>query len=203
MIPCYLSIHSKNTDALDTLANHEYLRVCLVRRIHLHEDPKQAYSRTQQDQNANGGKVPPGVIEQIDIIERAVWWPISSEEPDTRYLQGEIHLDKELQPSSQFLLFKISVSNFLSFVVLSDSELRGSPPPQYTIELYPFESRLFKCTNSGFNNDSVSRNPKAFMTHPVTIASKHRPGPVPVPSTIVKPHFRRIDPAPDFSFCSV
>lgn len=118
MIPCYLSIHSKNTDALDTLANHEYLRVCLVRRIHLHEDPKQAYSRTQQDQNANGGKVPPGVIEQIDIIERAVWWPISSEEPDTRYLQGEIHLDKELQPSSQFLLFKISVSNFLSFVVL-------------------------------------------------------------------------------------
>ena len=119
MIPCHLSIHSKNTDALETLANHEYLRVCLVRRIHLHEDPKQAYSRTQQDQNANRDKVPPGVIEQIDIIERAVWWPISSEEPDTRYLQGEIHLDKGLQPSSQFLLFKVSVSSFfLSFVVV-------------------------------------------------------------------------------------
>jgi hypothetical protein len=117
VIPCYLSIHSKNTDALDTLANHEYLRVCLVRRIHLHEDPKQAYSRTQEVQNANGDKVPPGVIERIDIIERAVWWPISSsEEPDTRYLQGEIHLKKELQPSSQFLLFKVSVSIFSSFV---------------------------------------------------------------------------------------
>lgn len=128
MIPCHLSIHSKNTDALDTLANHEYLRVCLVRRIHLHEDPKQAYSRTQEVQNANGDKVPPGVIEQVEVIERAVWWPVSSEEPDTRYLQGEIHLDKELQPSSQFLLFKVTVSLFFFFFVLcvivffSDSE---------------------------------------------------------------------------------
>ena len=111
MIPCHLSIHSKNTDALDTLANHEYLRVCLVRRIHLHEDPKQAYSRTQEVKNTNGDRVPPGVIEKLDVIERAVWWPISSaDEPDTRYLQGEIHLDEELQPSSQFLLFKVSVS---------------------------------------------------------------------------------------------
>ena len=119
VIPCHLSIHSKNTDALDTLASHEHLRVCLVRRIHLHEDPKQAYSRTQEVQNANGDKVPPGVIEQVDIIERAVWWPISSEEPDTRYLQGEIHLDEGLQPSSQFLLFKVSVSVcYLSFVVI-------------------------------------------------------------------------------------
>ena len=81
------------------------------------------------------------------------------------------------------------VVNFISF--------------QYTIELYPFESRVFKCTNSGFNSDNLTRNPKAFMTHPVTIASNHRSGPVPVPSTIVKPHLRRLDPAPEFSFCSV
>ena len=41
------------------------------------------------------------------------------------------------------------------------------------------------------------------MTHPVTIASKQRPGPTPVPCTVVKPHFRRIDPAPEFVFCAV
>jgi hypothetical protein len=110
VIPCHLSIHSKNTEALDSLANHECIRICLVRRIHLHEDPKQAHSRTQQVQNANGNKVPAGIIEQIKTIERAVWWPANSEEPDTRYLQGEIHLSKALQPSSQFLLFKVLVS---------------------------------------------------------------------------------------------
>lgn len=203
MIPCHLSIHSKNTEALDTLANHEYIRVCLVRRIHLHEDPKQAYSRTQE---VHGDKVPPGVIEQIEIIERAVWWPISSsDEPDTRYLQGEIHLNKQLQPSSQFLLFKVSVSNYfflvLCLIFLTPGMIFFSP--QYTIEIYPFDSRVFKCTNSGFNTDGVTRNPKAFMTYPVTIASKLRQGPVPVPSTILKPHLRRIDPAPEFSFCAI
>ena len=114
MIPCHLSIHSKNIEALDTLADHKYTRVCLVRRLHLHEDPKQAYSKPQQVQNPNSDQAPPGIIEKVETIERAVWWPVSSEEPDTRYLQGEIHLDKELQPSSQFLLFKVSVSICLS-----------------------------------------------------------------------------------------
>lgn len=135
MIPCHLSIHSKNTEALDTLANHEYIRVCLVRRIHLHEDPKQAYSRTQE---VHGDKVPPGVIEQIEIIERAVWWPISSsDEPDTRYLQGEIHLNKQLQPSSQFLLFKVSVSNFFfgPLFNFSDSGYDLLFPPVYYRDL--------------------------------------------------------------------
>jgi len=128
-------------------------------------------------------KVPPGIIEQIKTIERAVWWPANSEEPDTRYLQGEIHLSKALQPSSQFLLFKVL----------------------YTIELYPFESSTFKCTNSGFNTDNVMRNPKAFMTHPVTIVSKHREGQVPVPATILKPQSRKgVEfPPPEFSFCAV
>lgn len=98
------------------LANHDSIRVCLVRRIHLYEDPKQAYSRIQRFQDANGDQVPPGVIEKIETIERAVWWPSNSEEPDTRNLEGEIHLDKELEPSSHFLLFKVSVNN-ISLIV--------------------------------------------------------------------------------------
>ena len=127
MIPCHLSIHCTNAVALDTLANHKYIRVCLVRRIHLYSDPKQAYSRTQQVQNACGDKVPPGVIEKLETIERAVWWPTSSsEEPDTRCLRGEIHLDKALQPSSQFLLFKVSVSLFLLYYYLVLLFLNGS-----------------------------------------------------------------------------
>ena len=109
MIPCHLSIHSANTEALNTLANHNSVRVCLVRRIQYYQDPKQVYSRTL---NANKDQIQPGVLEQVETIERAVWWAGSSEEPDTRALEGEIHLNKDLQPSSQFLLFKVSVSYF-------------------------------------------------------------------------------------------
>lgn len=73
---------------------------------------------------------------------------------------------------------------------------------QYTIELYPFEFRVFKCTNSGFNTDSVMKKHKAFLTHPVIIASRHRQGPAPVPATVLRPHPRKKMefPPPEFSF---
>lgn len=184
VIPCHLSIHSTNTEALDILANHKYIRVCLVRRIHYYEDPKQAYSRTQQFSNATGDHVvPPGVREQAETIARAVWWSSSTDELDRRCLEGEIHLDKELQPSSQFLLFKVL----------------------YTIELYPFESSVFKCTNSGFaNTDSLMRTPKAFLSHPVSIATQHLQGQVPVPATKLKSQCRkrRGFRPPEFTFCA-
>ncbi|KAF8806268.1 hypothetical protein BYT27DRAFT_7339440 [Phlegmacium glaucopus] len=184
VIPCHISIHSTNTEALDILANHRSVRVCLVRRIHFHEVPKQAHSRKQHFPTANGNQVPPGVIEQVETIERAVWWPTNSDEPDTRCLEGELHLNQELQPSSQFLLFKVS----------------------YTVELYPFESSVFKYTNSGLaNTDNNMRKPKALISHPVIIATQHRQDQVPVTVTKLKPYpLKRIEfPPPDFSFCAL
>jgi hypothetical protein len=49
-------------------------------------------------------------------VERAVWWFNPEAEGETerglyvRCLEGEIHLQKELQPSCGFSLFKVSVS---------------------------------------------------------------------------------------------
>jgi len=113
IIPLHLSIQSSDAQALDLLATPNSIAVRLTRRVQHYKDASQAQSAV-----SNGTE---GLLESITVVEKAVWWvpANASAESDaqqgkTRHLEGEIHLEKDLQPSSNFLLFKVSVSDHLS-----------------------------------------------------------------------------------------
>ena len=116
MIPCHISIHSNVAQALDLLANPKALAVRLMRCVQHPVGAGQsmpiASQRGQQRSESLNGPMAENRME----VERAVWWFNPEAEGETehglhmRYLEGEIHLEKELQPSCGFPLFKVSVS---------------------------------------------------------------------------------------------
>lgn len=101
MIPCHIAIQSNDLQALDLLAKPKPIAVRLTRCV---QHPKDA----GQSASLNGA-----VVEDKTEVVKAVWW-FNPEAEDVgaqvRHLEGEIHLEKELQPSCDFSLFKVSVS---------------------------------------------------------------------------------------------
>ncbi|KAF4619752.1 hypothetical protein D9613_004949 [Agrocybe pediades] len=183
-IPCHLSVYSSDTEALELVATPKHIAVHLVRRVQYYQDPN---ARTGN--NGNGAASSP-VESQVEV-ERAVWWTSQdvtettlAAEATSRQFSGEIHLDKDLQASSVFPLFKIS----------------------YDVELLPFRSSVFqpsrmkatssdeengKSTRRGYSNSDIRNeldvHSRPLLSHPVTIATLHGEGPTPIPFTKPKP----------------
>lgn len=109
IIPCHLSVECADKQALDVLANPKSLAVRLVRLVEYYDDGgKSSISSSRVAGNANVNKMNAHTTE----VERAVWLASPTVGPDVtvRRFNGEIHLGKELQPSCEFPLFKVSVS---------------------------------------------------------------------------------------------
>lgn len=104
VIPCHIAIQSKDLQALDLLAKPKAIVVRLTRCVQHPNDAGQSMSSASLNV---------AMAEDKKEVERAVWW-INPEAEDldaqVRHLEGEIHLEKELQPSCSFSLFKVSVS---------------------------------------------------------------------------------------------
>ena len=104
MIPCHIAIQCKDLEALDILAKPKAIAVRLTRCVQLPKDAGQSMPST----SLNGT-----MVEDKMDVEKAVWW-FNPEAEDlgvqVRHLEGEIHLEKELQPSCSFSLLKVSVS---------------------------------------------------------------------------------------------
>jgi hypothetical protein len=117
VIPCHISIHSNVVRALDLLANPKALAVRLVRCVQHPEDAGQFMPSASQKGKQRSDSLNGPMAENRVEIERAVWWFNPEAEGETerrvhvRCLEGEIHLDKELQPSCGFSLFRVSVSD--------------------------------------------------------------------------------------------
>jgi hypothetical protein len=83
------------------------INVKLVRRVHFSQDAAQYAAKLAKIAE---------LIEDVEDVERAVWGaPLDDgpqEGPNVRRYSGEIHLRKELQPSCDFLPFRVSVWHF-------------------------------------------------------------------------------------------
>ncbi|TFK43922.1 hypothetical protein BDQ12DRAFT_719096 [Crucibulum laeve] len=140
VIPCYITISSTNPEALDRLASPDTINARLVRHVKFYKDSKKLL----------------GVTEEVAEIQTAVWWipsDLSIQETGRRCLEGEIHLDKDLQPSCDLVLFRI----------------------EYFVELLPFKSLLIE-TNA-------SKKESVLLSYPIEIGTFHADGPTPKPFT--------------------
>ncbi|KDR78623.1 hypothetical protein GALMADRAFT_118051, partial [Galerina marginata CBS 339.88] len=110
-IPCYLRLSSEDSDALNTLSAPNALSVRLVRRLRhflpYGGDAVSAGAGVTSDTVLSGM-----FTTVISEMAEAVWWVPPKDvpqEPYTRYLEGEIHLSRGLEPSSTCPLFQIEV----------------------------------------------------------------------------------------------
>lgn len=110
MIPCYLLISSQDSRSLEVLANVNIQNVRLVRCIRYFTMPGKAVELHLQGKN-------PEFVEEVEEVGHAVWWIPPKDipqEPCLKRLQGEIHLARELTPSSDFLPLSVEVSLLVS-----------------------------------------------------------------------------------------
>lgn len=100
-MPCFLSLDSCDTQALDLLSVSSAIVLTLRRRVRFYN--KTSSSRKDVAWN-----------ETVEDMGTASWWPSAdvASTPSTRHLEGEIRLPKDLRPTSEMGHFSISVSYF-------------------------------------------------------------------------------------------
>uniref|UniRef100_A0A8H7XXL4 Arrestin-like N-terminal domain-containing protein n=1 Tax=Psilocybe cubensis TaxID=181762 RepID=A0A8H7XXL4_PSICU len=153
VIPCYLIISSADSRSLEILADSKLQYVRLARYIRYFDSPTKCVQQTLQGKK-------PSFLEEIDEAELAVWWIPPKDvlqEPYCKRLEGEIHLAKELAPSSNFAPLSV----------------------EYYVEAMAFPSEIFKhCeSSSGLKNVTDGFETKILQSHPVTIATFNASGP--------------------------
>lgn len=128
------------------------------------------------------------IVEISSEVEAAVWWVNSATggapSARRRELEGEIHLDKDLQPTCDFALFKVSVS--VLGLVRTPAANYVIHLPQYAVEFLPFATPVFQLQvkGSGSSSPTLKKFPEeTLISHPVTIATLHGEGPIPVAYT--------------------
>ncbi|CAA7259913.1 unnamed protein product [Cyclocybe aegerita] len=180
IIPCHLTLQSNDRTALDVLANPKCLAVRLIRRVQYPEDAARASASSLRDSQ--------GRFEDVSVVEKAVWWvpganggALEGEENITasssgmgtiRSLEGEIHLDKDMQPSCDFPLFKVA----------------------YELEVLPPRSPAFMCSATTHTTTTTLHGgtlAPVLISTLVTIATLHSEGPAPVAVTKPKPRKER------------
>ncbi|KIM40544.1 hypothetical protein M413DRAFT_445987 [Hebeloma cylindrosporum] len=97
VLPCSLTLESRESRVLDLLSNSNAIVLSLRRRVRFYN--KTCSSR--QDVAWN---------ESVEDMGRAVWWPSTDarSDADIRHLEGEIKLAKDLRPTSEMGHFSIS-----------------------------------------------------------------------------------------------
>lgn len=99
MIPCSFTIQSIDTEALDILVSLKAVMVVLRQRVKYFIDAPQFERNTAQ-------------IVNVTDIETAIWLSLSTttlQGSHERQIHGEIHLPRELQPSSDFAALVVEV----------------------------------------------------------------------------------------------
>ncbi|KAJ3513144.1 hypothetical protein NLJ89_g3107 [Agrocybe chaxingu] len=104
VLPCFLTLESSSPQALDLLCTPSAIALSLRRRVRFYNKP----SSSRQDVAWN---------ESMEDTGRAVWWPSTAadarSDSNTRYLEGEIRLEKDLRPTSEMGHFSIFDSTAL------------------------------------------------------------------------------------------
>ncbi|EKM78643.1 hypothetical protein AGABI1DRAFT_59597 [Agaricus bisporus var. burnettii JB137-S8] len=115
-IPCCLTIEGTDSEALDILARPSSIVLSLQRRVRFYNQTY--FARPDVAWN-----------ESVDEIGTACWWPSQTMASTThrRQLEGEIHLSKDLRPSSDMGHFGVAYS-----VVLSPFNAPGFKPSSST-----------------------------------------------------------------------
>lgn len=97
MLPCYLRLSGVDFHLLEHLASPEKVDLQLVRYLMFCKDGGRTPNTPRQN-IAND--------EEVESIGTTVWWrPPKSDapsEPGTRWLEGEIHLSRDLHPSCNY-----------------------------------------------------------------------------------------------------
>lgn len=103
MIPCCLTIEGADSEALDILARPSSVVVSLQRRVRFYNQT--SFARPDVAWN-----------ESVDETGTACWWPSQTMTSTIhcRQLEGEIHLPKDLRPSSDMGHFSITYSVVLN-----------------------------------------------------------------------------------------
>ncbi|KAF4619325.1 hypothetical protein D9613_004882 [Agrocybe pediades] len=148
-IPCYLSVSGEDAQPLDSLTTPEMLYMRLVRYTRFFEDPAKGTEQYLNNQQ-------PRVLEKVEEVGRATWWFPSGVQQERRFrrLEGEIYLEENLSPTSNFLPLAV----------------------KYKVEFLPFNhlnSRTFRQSEVG---DDQQR-PNIMLSHSVTIATVAADGP--------------------------
>ncbi|KAG6825717.1 hypothetical protein H0H92_002717 [Tricholoma furcatifolium] len=103
VIPCHLRLHCADSAVLDALSAPEAIRVTLQRRVKFYHRGLRGKPTTQ-----------------TSTAQSAVWWASAVDGPpgtsEVRTIEGEIHLPRSLQSSSDFTFFTVEYTiNFSSF----------------------------------------------------------------------------------------
>lgn len=99
MIPISLRLEGEDQQALDLLSSPKAIVARLRRHIkYSHRSPETLAWRNYTSHS-----------------QVAVWWPSAeqSEQRDVRYVNGELHLQADIKPTSAMGSFRIQVCNFL------------------------------------------------------------------------------------------
>ncbi|KAJ7065061.1 hypothetical protein C8F01DRAFT_1250059 [Mycena amicta] len=109
LIPCFLTIHCRDLQALDLLATPSAISVRLQRKIVC----TPFYT---------GSGHCPLTANDVQECARAVWWPgaRNTQRPDTRAFEGEIALPKTLKPTSAISQFTLDY-----FVIMQPPSVIG------------------------------------------------------------------------------
>ncbi|KIM35167.1 hypothetical protein M413DRAFT_449876 [Hebeloma cylindrosporum] len=180
LIPCFLTLSSEDSDALSSLSTPTSPFVRLTRRLQHFSPRGGTNSEGRQDSELFAGRedpsspytwiVPPagdssGKSGSLNSIKHGVgvakWWvPPKGVLQDTfvRHLEGEIHLESDLHPSSSCPLFVI----------------------EYFVEMYPFVSAGFEPEPNTWGDPRM----RVVSSSRVEIATSHAlDGPILVPFT--------------------
>ncbi|KAF5342240.1 hypothetical protein D9611_001661 [Ephemerocybe angulata] len=97
VLPCYISLEGRESAVLDVLANPGSILVKLRRRVRFYNQA----TATRKEVSWN---------ESVEDVGTAVWWNPANSGSDAynRFLEGEIHLAKDLRPSCEMAHFSIS-----------------------------------------------------------------------------------------------
>jgi hypothetical protein len=102
VIPCYLELSGLEPRISDLVS--DALDVRLVRRIKYYPAADRALNYHNPNVTRN---------EDERAVGKAVWWlarNVAAQTPGQKWLEGEIHLQKDLQSSCGFIPFTIEVS---------------------------------------------------------------------------------------------
>ncbi|KAF8165884.1 hypothetical protein B0H34DRAFT_690813 [Crassisporium funariophilum] len=181
-IPCYLTLSSDDSGALSMLSTPKAPHIRLMRRLnYLCQHSGDAVDALYETGNSPGNLalfgpsaslVPvvarnsgqAGVLKTSTTeISKGVWWvpardTTGIQESCVRHLEGEIHLDKDLQPSCSCPIFTV----------------------EYFIEMLPLISSVFEpVLNSGAEGDATEQVIIHYPVDVVTMLAQQGP---PVPS---------------------
>ena len=139
-----------------------------------------------------GGNLALGDL-RSDIHEVGVgtWWiPPKNvlQEPNLRRMQGEIHLDADLQPSCASKFFSIEVSLHISIRRQTRTNI-VIYVSKYFVEFLPFDGNNFKQVGTTSGYAGISKN--AIFGYPIEVATQRAPG-EPIPVIFSKPPKRAI-----------